>query len=229
MSKEFRPAQPHDELMEVLPDLFIVRSSYRFMPGFSIPRNMVVARQGDELTLINGVRLGPEGEAALARLGQVRHLVRLGSFHGSDDPYLRHRYNVRTWAPKGLEADEELDAGSAPLGDGFRFEGASDPEGALIVGDTLITCDSFQNWTDATMEKCSWIGRVFMKRSGFRPALIGPFWLKRMGPAVGADFRRLAERPFRHVLSGHGDPLMDTAHEAFVEEVERVFAAGQNP
>lgn len=223
MSESFRAALPHDEILEIQPDLFLVRGTYRFMPGFSIPRNMVIARQGDELTLINGVRLSAEGEAALARLGTVKHLVRLGSFHGADDPYLKQRYGARTWAPRGLGYDQDLDGANSPLGEAFRFEGAKEPEGALLLGDTLITCDSFQNWTANTMEKCSWIGRIFMKQAGFRPALIGPFWLKRMGNGVETDFRRIAERPFKHAISGHGEPLLDTARAEFTAEIDRTF------
>ena len=47
-----------------------------------ISRNMVVVRSGDELTLLNPIRLDDTGEAALAELGRVRHLVRLGGMRG---------------------------------------------------------------------------------------------------------------------------------------------------
>lgn len=223
MSSAFVPARAHGEITEVLPDLFVVRSSYRFMPGFSIPRNMIVVRQGEELTLVNGVRLGPEGEAALERLGRVKHLVRLGSFHGVDDPYLKARYQPRTWAAKGLEADEALGPGRSPVGEAWSFEGGQAPEAAMCVASTLLTCDSFQNWTSESFAQCSWLGRVFMRQAGFRPALIGPFWLKRMGPGVESDLRRLAEWSFEHAIAGHGEPIVGGAHGAYKDEVERTF------
>lgn len=93
------------------------------------------------------------------------------------------------------------------------------------VGDTLLTCDSFQNWTPEDFDHCSWIGKIFMRRAGFRPALIGPFWLKRMGPGVEPDLRRVGEWSFKNAISGHGAPLMGTARAAFLEEVDRSFRA----
>jgi hypothetical protein len=82
---DFRPAYPHGKFDEVFPDLFFLRGSMRVGAGISITRNMVVVRQGGELTLVNSVRLNDEGEAELEKLGPVRHLVRLGFAHGADE------------------------------------------------------------------------------------------------------------------------------------------------
>jgi len=65
---------PHGEIDEIFPDVFLVRGTFRAGPGISFGRNMVVLREGDALTLANSVRLSPEGERALERLGTVRHL-----------------------------------------------------------------------------------------------------------------------------------------------------------
>jgi hypothetical protein len=49
---------PHDDIVEVLPDLFVVYGSIRLpLPGMRISRNMAVVRQGGALTLINPVRM----------------------------------------------------------------------------------------------------------------------------------------------------------------------------
>lgn len=227
MSKAFPPARPHGEISEVFPDIFMVTGTMRFMPGFTIPRNMTIVRQGDELTLLNSVRLSPEGEAALERLGKVRHLVRLSSFHGLDDPYFRDRFKPTYWAPKGLDADRELSATESPVGQVTVFTHTKQPEAAVLLsGEVLQCCDSFQNWMDADLAACSWLGGVFMKRQGFRPELIGPFWLKAMGREVERDFRVLTELPFRHALSGHGTPIRDRAAEALRAEVARTFVGG---
>lgn len=219
------PAQPHDQLTEVFPDVFVVRGTMRFMPGFSIPRNMTVLRQGDELTLLNSVRLDESGLAALDALGKVKHLVRVGSLHGLDDPFYRERYAPRFWAPPGVQADEALPEGPTPFGQSFLFSKAKEPEAAVILpGEVLVTCDSLQNWTEPSFEQCSWIGRQFMRRSGFRPNLIGPFWLKRMGRAVQQDFERLAELPFRHGVSGHGTPYKGDAQAGLRAAIQATFA-----
>lgn len=220
----FTPARPHGEITEVFPDIFMVTGTMRFMPGFTIPRNMTIVRQGDELTLLNSVRLSPEGEAALDALGKVRHLVRVGSFHGLDDPYYRERYKPTFWAPPGLSADRTLSPGETPVGEVFLFTRAREPEAALILpGGVLLTCDSFQNWLDEDIGACSWLGGAFMRRSGFRPELIGPFWLKKIGREVEKDFRELLDHPFRHAISGHGTPIRDRAADALRGEVRRSF------
>lgn len=225
LTKPLPAALPHGTIDEVFPDIFRVRGSMRFGPGLSIPRNMTIVRTGSELVLINSVRLSPEGEAALEALGTVRHLVRLGAFHGLDDPWYRQRYTPTYWAPLGLDADRTLTSGEAPVGDVFRFEAAKKPEAAMLLpGGVLVTCDSFQNWTAATFGDCSFGGRLMMRAFGFRPTLIGPFWLKEAGRGVEADFRRLAELPFESVISGHGEPLRGDGREGLRGEIARTFA-----
>ena len=52
-----------------------------------ITRNMAIVRHDGALTVINPMRLDAAGETALRALGEVRHVLRLGCFHGLDDPY----------------------------------------------------------------------------------------------------------------------------------------------
>jgi hypothetical protein len=98
---DFLPALPHGPITEAFPDVFVVRGTFGFAPGLSIPRSMMVIRQGDELTLVNSIRLSAEGEAALEALGRVAHVVRIGAFHDADDPWMMHRFRPALWAPPG--------------------------------------------------------------------------------------------------------------------------------
>lgn len=50
-------------------------------------RNMVIVKSGDELALINPVRLSDAALSQLDALGNVRHVLRLGDFHGLDDRF----------------------------------------------------------------------------------------------------------------------------------------------
>jgi hypothetical protein len=84
-SMKFPKPLPHGPITEVFPDVFVVRGTIRFMPLLAIARNMTIVRDGDELTVINSVRLSAAGEAELRRLGAIKRLVRLGNFHGMDD------------------------------------------------------------------------------------------------------------------------------------------------
>ncbi len=216
---DFPPALPHGPITEVFPDVFMVTGGFRFGPGLSITRNMTVVRQHGELVALNSVRLGPEGEKALDDLGKLKHVVRVGMFHGADDPYFVERYGATLWAPKGAELQpgltaKEIAPGSSPL-DGarvFRFDKARGSEVAILLereGGVLVTCDSYQNWT--SFDGCSVLGKVMMRAMGFGPTLIGGPWAKRMGPEVRADFDRLLGEPFRHLVPAHGTVLRDDA------------------
>ena len=53
------------------------------------------------LASIDPVRLSTEVEAELDGLGTVRHVVRLGYYHGLDDPYYVGRYGAEFWCQDG--------------------------------------------------------------------------------------------------------------------------------
>jgi hypothetical protein len=94
------------------------------------------------------------GLRQLDALGDVRHLVRLGAFHGRDDPFYRERYGATLWAlpdavsPDGRAADRTLAAGEpfpAHGGQVFVFTTARFPEAAVLLpqeGGILVTCDA---------------------------------------------------------------------------------------
>jgi hypothetical protein len=229
---DFLPAMPHGPLIEVFPDVFFVTGGFRVAPGLTITRNMTVVREGQDLVIVNSVRLSPEGEAELEKLGKVRHVVRMGAFHGADDPYFVHRFAAELWAPPGtdhaagLKSDHELRPGSSPVSGSqvFLFEKGKLPEAALILerdGGLLLTCDSYQNWTH--FDGCSLLGKLMMKALGFGPTLVGGLWTKRMGREVRADFERLKTQPFSTLLPAHGTILRDRAKQGLDVAVKSRF------
>jgi hypothetical protein len=233
----FPAALAHGPIQQLFPDVFWVQGSFQMGPLMTITRNMFILREKGELTLINSVRLSEAGERELEALGQVKHLVKIGAFHGMDDPYTLHRFKPKFWSlPKGkhapgITADVEMTVG-APLSITgatlFRFENAKFPEAAILLpidGGLLLTCDSVQNWTST--EGTSLPVKVILKVGGFmRPAVIGPPWRKAMtkpdAPLV-ADFQKLLREPFRHLLGGHGTPLLQNAKEALTSSVSATF------
>lgn len=229
---DFPPALPHGPIEQVFPEVFQVRGSFRFAPALTITRNMTIVRQAGELTLVNSVRLSPAGEAQLEALGKVKHVVRIGAFHGADDPWFVHRFGATLWAPPGtrhkgeVATDRELVPGQSPIEGStvFAFERAKRPEAALLLdreGGILLTCDSYQHWT--TFAGCSLLGKVMMKAMGFGPTLVGGPWVKAMGPDVRADFGRLVDVPFRHLAPAHGTVLRDAAKEGLHAAVAHRF------
>jgi len=230
---DFRPAYPHGRFDEVFPELFFLRGSLRLGPGVTITRNMVVVRQGGELTLVNSVRLSEDGEAALESLGTVRHLVRLGFAHGADDAYYLHRYKPTFWAPKGqrhaagVSPTHELRDRQTPIerSSAFSFDSGKLAEAALLLehdGGVLVPCDSYQNWT--TFDGCSALGKLTLRAMRFGPTLIGGPWAKYMGPRVKRDFDALVERDFRHLLPAHGEPLVGSAKQGLVTAIRHRFS-----
>lgn len=231
---DFPPALPHGPITEVFPDVFWVTGRFRMAPGLTITRNMTIVRQDGELCLVNSVRLGAEGEAELEKLGKVKHLLRIGAFHGADDPYYKDRFGLTLWAPPGtrhagaLKTDEELVPGHGPIRGSqvFRFEKAKRPEVVVLLereGGIVLPCDSYQNWT--TFDGCSLVGKLVMRVMGFGPTLIGGPWTKAMGPEVRADFERLLELPFQHLVPAHGTPLKHSAKEGLRAAIAHRFGA----
>lgn len=228
------PSPPFSPIREIFPDVFHVEGGFHLGPGLDFTRNMTILRQGGELTLVNSVRLSPEREAELDKLGKVKHLLRTGHFHGIDDAYYVERYRPTYWAPTGIavgaypKPDRALDPGSSPV-DGaqvFRFEKGKVAEVAILLereGGVLITCDSYQNWTKATYAACSLLGRVTLHVMGFQPEHVGGPWTKAMGRAVQEDFDRLLALPFAHLLPAHGEPLLERAKPGLENAVRKRF------
>jgi hypothetical protein len=229
---DFAPALAHGPITEIFKDVFSVTGGFRFGFGMSITRNMTIVRQGTELTLLNSVRLSPEGEKELEKLGNVKHLVRVGAFHGIDDPYYQQRYSPTLWAPPkikhlgSLKTDEELAPGHAPIAKAqvFAFEHGKRAEVAILLeqdGGTLITCDSYQNWS--TFDGCSFMARTMMPIMGFGPAVIGGPWVKAMGTDVKQDFDRMMQLKFENLIPAHGTPIVGKAKESLPGAIAKRF------
>ncbi|NOU32977.1 MAG: hypothetical protein HOO96_34175 [Polyangiaceae bacterium] len=238
MADGFPAARAHGPFETPFDDVFMVRGTSHFAPLLHITRNMIVLRQGDDLTLLNSVRLSDVGERDLERLGTVRHLVKLGHFHGMDDAYYAKRYAPVVWATsdathaRGVTTARRLTPGeSGPVADMrvFTFERATRPEACIVLGregGILVTCDSVQNW--GAFEGCSGAAKVVLRALGFAgEARIGPGWRRfaepRDGGGLGDDFRRLLTLPFRHLVPAHGHVLRDRAKEALAARVAESY------
>lgn len=230
---EYSPVWPHGPLQAAFPDVFFVvgtNKTHHAGVDLQTSRTMVVVRAGEALTLINTVRLDDAGLRELDALGEVRHVVRLGAFHGRDDPFYCDRYGAELWAlPAAEHADgrstgRTLAAGGpfpAPDAELFVFASARFPEAAVILareGGILITCDAIQNWTHVDRFFSPACGELFTNQGLIRPANIPSTWLGACAPDI-ADFHRLLARRFCHLISAHGEPLRDQAHPQIAARV----------
>jgi hypothetical protein len=234
---DYPAATHHDPIEELLPDLFWVHGTVELRPGMFLSRNMAIVRRGGDLSLVNSVRLTEEGERALAALGEVKNVVRIGNFHGMDDRYYVDTHAARFWCLPGRQAREEpspdglLSADNLPF-DGSAlhvFEGANFPECALVLeedGGVLLTADSLQYWSD--WSNCSDGMEVGAAQMGFSlRMLVGPPWLAGATPAGGSlerDFQRLLGFDFDHMLGAHGGFHRGGAKRAVEAAVEKAFA-----
>jgi hypothetical protein len=234
---DFHPAMPHGPIDEVFPDVFFVMGTMRgefFGSMWQFSRNMVVIREDGRLTIVNSVRLSPEGLEQLESLGTVTNVVRIGDMHGVDDPFYVDRYGATFWAmpgmsvQDGLKVDRELVAGGEmPVRDCslFEFHSTERPEGILRLdreGGILIACDSLQNWESADEFFDAPTVATMTGMGFFTRANLGLAWLHTSQPKA-EDFLRLKEVPFAHALCGHGVPLRETGHQEYHAAFHRFF------
>jgi len=222
------PAQlPHGSFQEIFPDVFFLTGQIKVPsdPVSEFSRNMVVIRDAGTLTLVNSIRLDEAGLLALDALGTVHNIVKLGGFHGRDDAFYLDRYDAELWAPEGMtysrgESTDRLlsDGQMGPVSGSaaFVFDTPKMPEAMLLLdwhGGILLTCDSFQN-TLGPDEYFNVAATEFKRRLGFfKKAVVGPGWRKFAQP-YQSDLERVLDLRFSHLLSAHGEPLLDDAYHA---------------
>ena len=67
----FPQAYPHDDIQCLYPDVYFLHGSIKMGPGMRMNRNMIILKNGNELTLINPVRMNDHGLSQLDELGEV--------------------------------------------------------------------------------------------------------------------------------------------------------------
>lgn len=226
MTNNYAPIYPHDPIIEIFENIYLLRGSIKLGFGFSMNRNMIILKQDGELTLINAVRISEPELEKLNNLGQIKHVIRLGDFHGLDDQFYIDHYQATLWSQSchvnypNLVPHQIIQADQRPPiknSEFFIFEQVTCPEAILFIKDKklLITTDSIQYWND--WKYFSFLGKVVMYLMGFRLDLfIGGPWLKRVTPKQGSlksDFTRLLELDFQHLVAAHGVLLKDSAKD----------------
>jgi|MEHZ01.4.fsa_nt_MEHZ011011141.1_4 hypothetical protein len=239
-NNNFPKAMKHGDLEEISPNVFFVTGSCsirRPLP-MKFSRNMTVVREGNELTLINTVRLNDAGLEQLDALGQVKHVIRIAGFHGMDDPFYKDRYGAKVWSvdavynssfepdPKPediyLEADVVLSGETILPISSARIVAinSSVPKEALLLlerdGGILISGDCLQSWSE-TDQYFSFIGKKMMKKAGFIKAHnVGPAWLKFAKPDK-TEMKNILNVEFQNLLPAHGKPVVGSAKDRYRE------------
>ena len=90
-------------LQQVFDDVWWAWGTTRVGPGILFPRSMAIVREQGALVVIHPVLMPAAEQKKIEALGPIGHVVRLGAFHGMDDPAYVERYAPTTWAPPGVD------------------------------------------------------------------------------------------------------------------------------
>jgi hypothetical protein len=223
---------PHGEIKEIFPNIFCVTGTNITTfnnTELQHSRNMIIVRDENNLSLINTVRLNAKGLSALDALGNVANVIRIGAFHGRDDAFYLERYHAKMWALQGMQQADSILAPNAimPFADCsvFIFETSDYPEGILHIakeGGILITCDSIKNWVSADEFFSRDSAKLYQVQGFFGTATISEVW-KQACKVQASDFERLKSLKFKHLLSAHGEPLMNNAYDAVIKTIQEIF------
>jgi hypothetical protein len=236
--KPFTKVMKHDTIERLFEDIYMVRGTAAFKKPMPVrfSRNMTIIRQGNDLTLINSVRLSDQGLQELDALGQVKHVVRLAGFHGMDDPFYKERYGATIWsvdAPyaSGVSTEPAAEniyfkhdltitpATELPIADAqvVLIDSAKPKEALLLLnreGGILVSGDSLQNWAKAD-KHFNFLAKIMMKKGGFiKAGNVGPAWLKFTKPEV-SQIKNILDLQFDNLIPAHGTPVIGDAKELY--------------
>jgi hypothetical protein len=228
---------PHGEIRQIFDDIFFVTGTNKTVhDGVELQhsRNMIIVREEGKLSLINSVRLTDAGLIALEKLGHVDKVIRIGAFHGRDDAFYVNKYQASLWALPGMRDQHSchIDVEFTTQGQQpfpacslVTFATAKFPEAMIHINKhdgILISCDSIKNWQTADKYFSEETAEAYQKQGFFGQATISKVWQQAMG-IKATDFERLKELPFRHLLSAHGEPLLDTAYKAVLDTIKQEY------
>jgi len=219
-------------LLKVFDDVYQVRGSADLIDIIGKPtvgRAMTIIVDGDELHIINSVRVKPETEAEILKLGKIKYVYKLGWNHGMDDPYYVETHGAMFLAMPGMksrmgiEPHKQLtESTELPLKGSKFFEFKScikELEGAIWLernGGMVVVCDTLTNYADP-WDGYGIGGKLAIKTiQGAFGSHLKPLRQKLVkdgstAKALGEDIIRLCDMKFDVMFSAHGWPLKPNA------------------
>ena len=225
-------AVSHGALEKVTDDIYVVRGGHIMMKGMVIELTMTVIKQGSDLVIVNAMRVSPEMEAEIQKLGKIKHLVQICGGHGTYDQYYIDTFKTTFWDLPGRD-EAKTPKGDKILSDGgdFPVKGAkvmkikdvSIPEFVVWLphgGGTLVTADFIQNGRPKEFE--NFMGSVFAHMVGFNNGRCSCPPLFRLGFNTGVDMYanngpRIMALDFKNICPGHGPAQIGDAKEDLKE------------
>ncbi|MBA2655782.1 MAG: hypothetical protein H0U70_02220 [Tatlockia sp.] len=230
---------PHSLIKEILPNIFFVKGNNVYVDANGEQqqhsRNMIIVRESNNLHLINTVQLTEEGLKTLDSLGKVKSIIRIGAFHDRDDGfYLRQYNNATLWAIPGMKhahdhpTNFELTLNGPkpfPTCSVFIFDNSKEPEGILHINQDkgiLITCDSIKNWVAADEFFSEKTAKAYKIAGFFGKASVSSVWRNYCQVSL-SDFMQLNQFDFAHLLSAHGEPLLNIDKSQLLKSIQTQY------
>lgn len=228
-ASQLRAAARHSKIQLVTDNVYMVRGKMPSTPSRPLfervflyySRTMTIVRSknsegGYDLTLINALRLNDKALAQLSELGEVKHIVRLGSFHGVDDAFYVQHYAAKYWVVDGMKSAPGLAIEPEILSDTnlpftnsrlFSFHGLTYPEAIIILSandkraGVAITTDAVQNHRSIFDINNSPLVSLAIWRIGLAgKARLGPIWMREQ-TAVNPSEETLTPEEKEHAMA----------------------------
>lgn len=198
--------------------------SMKLFGVFKYSRNMVILKDGDDLCLVNPVRLDKSEEKKLLELGKIHSILKLGRLHSVDLPYYMDKFSPKLWASSrdsfvqeykyqidiDLETNPELPFLDMQI---YSFRTTKQNEAiAFLPQDRgiVLACDALVNMKKID-PMANWLVRTLSKVLP-EPTYIGPNWFKAMKPSRD-DFKEILKFKFDKMIPAHGPILDNGANE----------------
>jgi hypothetical protein len=238
--KTLPPSLGNEQIRQVCDGVHLVEGTTFMKPFFSFPRTMAILETGHgEVVLVNAIRLDEVQEAELLKLGEVKHVMKIG-MHDRDVAYYKEKFGATVYGYRtamyenNVIPDCDIAHGELPPLSGLKVIPLphlpeKTPECALLFADkTLITCDAIQ---DHSVSRGTFLTRLTMPFMGFRgKGIVGPIWKRLMEKEMGErrhllreDMLKLTEVSYEYLITGHGFIVDGTAKEAVDASIRATF------
>jgi hypothetical protein len=93
--KNYFKQLPHQKIQKNYENIYSLMGSMKLFGVFKYSRNMVILKDGDNLCIVNPVRLNEGEKKKLLELGKIHSILKLGRLHSVDLPYYMDKFSPK--------------------------------------------------------------------------------------------------------------------------------------
>jgi hypothetical protein len=229
--KNYFKQLPHQKIQKNYENIYSLMGSMKLFGVFKYSRNMVILKDGDNLCIVNPVRLNEGEEKKLLELGKIHSILKLGRLHSVDLPYYMDKFSPKLWASEkdsfvkehnykidiDLEKTDKLPFLDMQI---YSFKTSKENEAiAFLPQDEgiVLACDALVNMRKID-PMANWLVKTLSKVLP-EPTYIGPNWFKAM-KTKREDFDEVLKLKFDKMIPAHGPILTNKADQKIREYVK---------